>query len=145
MRCIEIYDGDRLVVHDELPSSIEAALQSITRRFWQKCRIYAEDGTVWRIEPTRLSALSFLTRVLVETGFYNPQRRISVSCHPVSQYILSDLKEIMWGCLYTMVGDPPLDKDGSDLVGKIGGRLTGAQSFDEIVRTLREFRVTSGR
>ena len=132
--------------HNELPSSMKATLQSIVQRFWQKCRLYGEDGTVWRIEPTSPPALSFSARVLVEIGFYKPQRSVSMAHRPVGRYTLSDLKMIVGDCLPAMTcGDPPVDEDGTDLVRKSLRPLTHAASFDEVVRVLREFTPTSDR
>lgn len=147
MICIEIYEGQWCDVHDELPQSISATLQSIARRFWEHCRFYAEDGYVWRPEPLRIPALaSFpLSRWMLDTGFYNPTRALPMRYTPVGQFTLADLKPKIFQALFVVLDHhfyPGDERDSAASEIRAQRRpdhdpwdqLLGADSFMEVYR-----------
>ena len=98
MLCIKLYEGKWYGgkwcdVHDELPRSINATIQSVARRFWRQCRVYAEDGTVWQPRPADAFRLSFVRRIVAEIGLDNPTCPIPMLYERVGQCSLADLKE----------------------------------------------------
>jgi len=141
MICIELYEGRWCDAHDELPQSMSATLQSIALRFWEHCRVYAEDGCVWRPEPLSIPVLcSFrLSRwMLVETGFYNPTCAVPMRYTLVGQYTLADLHAKISDAVSAILDEyfyEP-DRNTSDDIGRHVLRLRGADSFLELSRAL---------
>jgi hypothetical protein len=144
MLCIELYEAKWCAVHDELPRSMNATLQSVARRFWEKCLVYAEDGAVWRPRPAAerpFSFFSFVRRILAETGLYNPTRPIPMLYEQVGQCTLADLKgklsAALWGVWDTYyIGEQELE------INALNDRLAQidrAESFQEVARITRAF------
>ena len=147
MICIELYEGRWCDAHDELPQSIGATLQGIALRFWEHCRVYAEDGSVWRPEPLGIPALSSfrLARwMLVDTGFYNPVRAVPMRYKAVGDFMLTDLKLKILDAASAVLDeyfyfpdDCPEDRSMIEDIGRRVDRLRGADSFLELSRALR--------
>jgi len=147
MLCIELYEGKWCDVHDELPRSINATVQSVARRFWRQCRVYAEDGTVWRPRPADAFRLSFLTRILSEIGLDNPTCPIPMLYERVEQCSVADLKERLAEAVMAIAGrhhrsarSVDDDEDGHpiDMYAPLDD-IARAESFQEVAWITRAF------
>ena len=141
MLCIELYEHEACDVHDGLPPSINATLQSVALRFWERCRVYAEDGTVWQPQPTGLPRLSFVRRVLVAVGFWNPPCPIAMSYAQVGRYTLADLKVKLQDAVRGMYGEVRV-ADETKMKDHVA-QVMHAETFGEIARIVHSVCITT--
>jgi hypothetical protein len=146
MLCIELYEGKWYGgkwcdVHDELPRSTNATLQSVARRFWRQCRVYAEDGTVWQPRPADAFRLSFVRRILAEIGLDNPTCPIPMLYERVGQCSLADLKERLAAAVMAIASRHhqsarSVDDDEEGSISMIAplDDIARAESFQEVAR-----------
>jgi hypothetical protein len=134
MTYIQVDGSGGIEVHDRLPDSVLATALSISRRFWERSRIYDEIGGVWRVEPVGVERInpSPLSRVLAAT-IYNPRRSVPVQYRRTGDYELPELKT----CIQQAVDadDDVLTQfmDAADITEQ----LRKADSFNAVAGLLR--------
>ena len=116
-------------------------LQSFALRFWEQCRIYAEDGTVWRPQPTSFRGFSFLMRLLIETGFYNRISPIAMSYEQMGQYALEGLKTSLGGALQANRRWFWEYRETGVALSAAIAHVLNAESFQEVAQRVREYLV----
>ena len=107
MRYLEIHDrgwhDDYFIVRDELPACIDTTLLPIRHRFWERCRIYGEDGGLWRFEPVEAPTRTFVLWLKAVT--LNPRYPLRRSYHRIGEYDSRDLRAKMQERLGALIGE----------------------------------------
>ena len=146
MRYLEIHDrgwhDDYFIVRDELPACVDATLLPIRHRFWERCRIYGEDGSLWRFEPVDAPKRTFVLWLKAVT--LNPRYPLRRSYHRIGEYDFRDLRAKMQERLDTLIGELGYTREDEERLESEENleseeKLANAQTFDDIVQAVRDF------